>query len=133
MVQLENYLNNVFASVVCVIHIIIIILILYIPIFSNSNYFIFVCSVLLPFIELHWIFNNNVCCLTEIEKKIRGIDDNESFINKIISPIYNFPKNKSFNFIYYIIINFLISICICKLINKYKNNEINNFWDLYIV
>lgn len=133
MEQLENYFNNVFASIVCVIHIIIIILILYIPIFSNSNYFIFVCAIFLPFLELHWLFNNNVCCLTEIEKKIRGIDDKQSFINKIISPIYSFPNDKSFNFIYYILINFLISICICKLINKYHNKEINNFWDLYII
>ena len=132
MEQFGNYINNVFASLVCIVHIIIFILILYIPIFSNSNYFIFFCAVFLPFLELHWIFNNDICCLTELEKKIRGINNNESFINKLLSPIYKFPNNNnSLSDISYFVINILICICFIKLYDKYKNEEIKEFWDLY--
>ena len=134
MEQIEKYLNNVFASIILIIHIIIIILILYIPIFSNSNYFLFFCALFLPFLELHWLFNNDVCCLTEFEKKIRGVDNNESVINKILSPIYKFPNNnKSLNEISYFIINILICICLCKLYDKYKKGEIKDFLDFYII
>ena len=134
MEQIEKYLNNVFASIILIIHIIIIILILYIFIFSNSNYFLFFCALFLPFLELHWLFNNDVCCLTEFEKKIRGVDNNESVINKILSPIYKFPNNNnSLNEISYFIINILICICLCKLYDKYKKGKIKNFLDFYII
>lgn len=134
MEQLEKYLNNLFAQIVFIIHLIILIFILYIPIFSNSNYFLFICAVFLPFLELHWLFNNDVCCLTELEKKLRGVDNNDSFINKLLSPIYKFPNNnKSLNDLSYFVINILICICFIKLYNKYKDGQINNFWDLYVI
>jgi hypothetical protein len=40
-------------------------------------------------IMLHWLTNNNVCALTEIERRLRGCQDtHETFIGSIINPIY---------------------------------------------
>ena len=131
---MEDLFNNVLISVICIIHIIIFILILSIPILSNSNYFLFFYIMTVPFIELHWLANNNTCCLTEIEKKIRGIDDEESFINRILSPIYTFPNNnQTYSDISYIAINILIAIAISKMINKIQTGEVSCFCDLYYV
>lgn len=131
--KLKQYFANVLASVICIIHIIIFCLIFIIP-FTNSNYLLFSYILIVPFIEMHWIMNNDICCLTEAEKLLRGVKDNDCFTNKILSPIYKFPNNnESLSMISYFTINILICIVICKLINKYKTGEIREFNDLYVV
>ena len=113
--KLKQYFANVLASVICIIHIIIFCLIFIIP-FTNSNYLLFSYILIVPFIEMHWVMNN------------------ECFTNKILSPIYKFPNNnESLSMISYFTINILICIVICKLINKYKTGEIREFNDLYVM
>lgn len=125
------YFNDVLASFICVIHIIIFILIIIVP-FTNSNYLLFCYITFVPFIELHWIFNNDICCLTEAEKYLRGVKDNECFTNKILSPIYKFPNNnQAVSVLSYCVINILISIAVSKLVYKYETGEINSIMDLY--
>jgi len=42
-----------------------------------------------PFLMLHWILNDDTCALTALECKLRGLEDcSESFVHKIVSPIY---------------------------------------------
>lgn len=48
-------------------------------------------SIIIPFLFFHW-YTNDTCLLTEIEKKITGKHDNETFIGKILKPIYNISK-----------------------------------------
>lgn len=37
---------------------------------------------------LHWYLANDACFLTLVEKSIRGVNDNQSFIHSIVSPVY---------------------------------------------
>ena len=77
-----------------IIHLIVILIILIIP-FSGSNYYLFSYIILVPFIILHWVLNNNSCCLTLMEQRVREritgepVDRNETYMHKM----YNIDKN----------------------------------------
>ena len=46
---------------------------------------------LVPFIMLHWLTNQTVCALTEMEKFLRGTsDDEQTFFGKVVGPVYSF-------------------------------------------
>ena len=83
-------------------------------------------------IQMHWLLNDDTCALTELEKFIRkDKDKSKCFTQKLFGPIYNFNNNKKYSAFSYILLNILLSICISKLVSKYENGEINDFWDLY--
>ena len=48
---------------------------------------------------LHWLLNNNTCCLTVLEKYIRQktvstkINEEDCFTYQLVAPIYDFSKN----------------------------------------
>lgn len=43
----------------------------------------------IPFIQLHWITNNDTCALTVAECTLRGVKPDKSFFHRLVSPIYN--------------------------------------------
>jgi len=128
---MNNYLEELISSIICLIHILIILCIFIIP-FLNSNYLLFLYCLIIPMIQMHWLLNDDTCALTELEKFIRkDKDKSKCFTQKLFGPIYNFNNNKKYSAFSYILLNILLSICISKLVNKYENGEINEFWDLY--
>ena len=38
---------------------------------------------------LHWFTMNDTCVLTLIESKLRGKRDNQTFIGRLVKPVYN--------------------------------------------
>ena len=76
-----------------IIHILVILFIFLTPLFE-SEYMLTLHMVLIPFIMLHWLTNQTVCALTEIEKMIRGgVSDESTFFGQLVTPIY---KSESF-------------------------------------
>ena len=54
--------------------------------------------VIVPFIMLHWITNQSVCALTELEKFLSGKTcDDDTFIGQIVGPVYKFKTYKEEN------------------------------------
>jgi hypothetical protein len=48
-------------------------------------------AVVVPFLMLHWITNQSVCALTEMEKYLRGkTNDDETFFGQVVGPVYKF-------------------------------------------
>jgi hypothetical protein len=39
--------------------------------FIDSNYFLFLHLMIVPFVMFHWVLNDNTCVLTIIERKLR--------------------------------------------------------------
>jgi hypothetical protein len=57
--------------------------------FSGIDEFVLMHAVICPFLMLHWVMNADGCVLTLMEKHLRGLEsDDESFIHKIVAPIY---------------------------------------------
>jgi hypothetical protein len=95
---MQSYVLNI----ITVLHVMFIIFVVSIP-FTNSNYFLTVHAILIPFLMLHWITQDNSCVLTLVERyvryKINGgkVDEDEEencFTCKLIEPIYSVNQGK---------------------------------------
>lgn len=133
-----NIIEEIKLKIILICHLIIVLFVVLTP-FFNSNYLLFMHSIIVPFIMFHWVTNNDMCALTLMEKEIRkrlNKDSNgdDCFTCKIIEPVYNFKNNNNSKekFIYGSTI-FLWIVSISKLYIKYKNKQINTFSDLFIL
>lgn len=131
--------NTITLYFVTTIHIIVIMLVLLIP-FTDSNYLLTLYVIFIPFMVLHWILNDNTCCLTVMEKTIKeqitgkNVDKNDCITYKLISPIYDFNKNhKEFETFTYSLTFILWLTASYKLYDKYSNNEITSFESLITI
>ena len=79
-------------QVIKILHLLLILWIVFVPFLNinNKSYLkmIETHSYVIPFLLFHW-YTNDTCLLTEIEKKLTGKSENETFIGRIIKPIYN--------------------------------------------
>lgn len=136
-----NVMDKMVANTVWFTHIIIIIMILTIPL-TNSNYFLFLHAITIPFIMFHWILGDNTCALTIVERGIRGIkkeEDNKDKLNdidncftcRLIEPVYDFHKNhKAYSKLTWLIVIVMWLLTIYKLNAKYVSGDIATFSDL---
>lgn len=122
---------------ISLLHILFVLFVVGVP-FLNSNYFLLLHAILVPFVMLHWVLNNNTCALTVLEKKLRqsitGKDDvqDECITCKLIEPVYDFKNNyKTYSAIIYIATTILWLISVSKLVYKYKSGKIKNMTDLF--
>jgi hypothetical protein len=128
-------INNSIANLISALHLILIILIISLP-FSNTPLFLFLHCVFIPFIIFHWLVHDDTCVLTIIEKKLRGITNNDDvkkkcYTQQLLSPIFNFANNyNDFSKFTYISIIILLSISFSKLIYMCKSKQINNIYGL---
>lgn len=58
------------------------------PIFAPESY-LYLYIIIGPFLYLHWATNNDVCALTVMEQLLTGKKSYETYIGRIIKPIYN--------------------------------------------
>ena len=80
--------NDINKSIINIIHILFVIFVLYTP-FSGIKKWLEFHYILVPFLFLHWVTNNNTCFLTNIECIITGEKDTKkTFVGKIVEPIY---------------------------------------------
>ena len=130
-------IDTILLYIIVIVHTLIVMFFLLVPFFGN-NYMLLMHVVFLPFIVLHWLFNNNTCILSTIEIYIRqrlGMDDdkNKCFTCKLINPIYDFVSdyNQWSNIIYTVtLILWLISVY--KLLHAYSIGKIQKFDDLLL-
>ena len=80
------------ADTIQLIHILVRIFIVATP-FLGGDYLLSLHFIIIPFIMLHWITNQTVCALTELERIARGCESGDTFFGRIMDPIY---KNESF-------------------------------------
>jgi hypothetical protein len=134
-----SLINDSIIILISVLHILIILFVLLIP-FSDNDALMFLHVLIVPFIIIHWISNNNNCCLSIAEKYIRKISHGtksstkDTFIYKFISPIYDFNKNhESYSAFIYIVTVLLWSISIINLGRNINSGKITNYVDLFNV
>lgn len=132
-------MDSLILHTITLLHIIFLIFIIITP-FSNSNYFLLVHSIIVPFLLLHWITNNNTCALTAIERFYRRkkyknkYKDEDCFTCRLIEPIYDLNKSENLSniFLYAITIS-LGTYSSFKLYKKYKSGKINNIKDFFLM
>lgn len=131
-----SIINESILWLITVLHALVILFVLSAP-FSDSNYLLIMHLIIVPFILLHWVVNNNTCSLTVAEHFIRekttgdNTDKEDCFTYKFIAPIYDFNKNNnSYSSFTYILTIGLWLITVYNLLRKYKAGEINSFADI---
>jgi len=130
-------MNELFLQIIVFLHIMYILFIILAP-FSNIKYILVLHVIIVPFMMMHWLTNNNMCALTLAEKHIRQqlygtSDSDDCFTCRLIEPVYDFTNNKGSMIIFIYLVTLLLwFISLYKLYNKYHTGEIQSFYDLFI-
>lgn len=129
-------INEALLYVIIILHFILVLFIVLTPFFGN-NYFMMLHSIVVPFIILHWVLNDNNCSLTLMEKELRKSiygtepDPNECFTYNLIAPVYDFKKNNvEFQEIIYTVTITLWLISIYRLYDNWSNGKLSRIEDL---
>jgi len=77
------------ADIIKILHAAFVILNVVAP-FSDSQDLLRYHVVVMPFLYLHWITNDDTCALTLLETHLRGCPNRESFFHNLVSPVYKF-------------------------------------------
>ena len=134
-----SFINDSLIMFINILHVLVILFVVCAP-FSDSNYLLLMHITVIPFIILHWILNNNTCCLTVAERVISAttndnkIDDRDCFTYQFIAPIYDFNKNYDdhSNFIYiFTVALWLISVY--NYSNKLCTGKITQFHHAFTI
>jgi len=80
-------------NIIFFIHLVFLIFILVVP-FTNDRRNLEFYSLLIPFIFYHWSVNDDTCALTQAEMAITGQKKEETFMGRVVGPIYKMPENE---------------------------------------
>lgn len=131
-------MKEIILKVISLLHVIFVLFVVITP-FINSNYFLLLHFITVPFVIMHWLCNDNTCALTIAERKLRKeiygkVDEDDCITCRLIEPVYDFRKNYSgFTVIIYAITIGLWLITATRLGMKYHDGRISNFRDLFII
>ncbi len=50
-------------------------------------------SMVIPFIFYHWSVNDDTCALTQAEMYVTGRDKDQTFMGRVVGPIYKMEEN----------------------------------------
>lgn len=114
---------NVFlANCISFFHVLIILFVLLAP-FSNIPYILFLHIMFCITLVIHWYLNSNVCALSILESKFRGLDSHaDGFIHKFVAPMYDVSETNWSNFCWMVTL-VLMSVSSYKLYHSEKLKE----------
>ncbi len=138
MYKNKYMMDQLLLLLVTLIHFMVVFFVVLTPFFGN-NYVLLVHSIIVPFIMLHWVYNDDSCFLTTVELSLKRrmtgkpVDKNDCLTCRIMSPIYNVTtQHKEYSNSIYLITMLLWAISIGKLFMKYKGGEIKGMSDLVV-
>lgn len=130
-------MDKLLLMLVTVIHLLVVLFVTLTP-FYGDNYVLLIHSVIVPFMMMHWIYNDDSCFLTTVElhlrQKIYGTATKGDCITcKVISPIYDITNEYSeYSTFIYVVTSILLMVSIGKLYMKYRCGEIKQITDLIV-
>lgn len=130
-------MNFFILKLITMVHLLFVIFVVVAPM-TNSNYLMMLHSAFLPFLIVHWIFNDSTCAITMAErylrKKLYGHDyeDDECITCRIVEPVYDFRNNyEQHTKIIYSITMILWAVSFSRLCCKYSEGNISSWQDLF--
>lgn len=100
-------------NIIFLLHTIFLLAILIIP-FTNNRENLEFYSLLIPFLFFHWSVNDDTCALTQLEMSMTGQKKEETFMGRLVGPIYKMPDDdinkftKSIFFVLWAIVQYRI-------------------------
>ncbi len=80
-------------NIIFLIHLIFLLWILIIP-FTNDRRHLEFYSITIPFLFFHWSVNDDTCALTQAEMYMTGQNKDQTFMHRLVSPIYKMDDNE---------------------------------------
>ena len=129
-------MNELLLQFIILLHILFILFDVVAP-FTNYTFLLLIHAVIVPFMMLHWVTNNNICALTVMEQHIRGqlygeenATKDDCFTCKLIEPVYDFTNDKGSLTLYiYLVTLALWFVTLYKLYWKYVNGNFTSLFD----
>jgi hypothetical protein len=85
---------NIAANIIAILHLFVILFVTTVPFATDNPFILMYYCFIVFFIMLHWHYNNDTCVLTLMEAKLRGKKDNDTFMGRLIKPIYNISSKE---------------------------------------
>jgi len=79
-------------NIIFLLHTIFLLAILIIP-FTNNRENLEFYSLLIPFLFFHWSVNDDTSALTQLEMSMTGQKKEETFMGRLVGPIYKMPDD----------------------------------------
>lgn len=79
-------------NIIFLIHLVFLFWILVTP-FMNDRRQLEFYSMIIPFIFYHWSVNDDTCALTQVEMYMTGKHKDETFMGRLVGPIYKMEEN----------------------------------------
>jgi hypothetical protein len=79
-------------NIIFLIHLVFLFWILLVP-FTNDRRQLEFYSMVIPFIFYHWSVNDDTCALTQAEMYVTGREKDETFMGRVVGPIYKMEEN----------------------------------------
>src|SRR5210317_2276521 len=79
-------------NIIFLLHTLFLLAILIVP-FTNNKRNLEFYSIIIPFIFYHWSVNDDTCALTQAEMMVTGQQKEETFMHRVVSPIYKMEDN----------------------------------------
>lgn len=76
------------ANIIAFLHLILVILVVSTPFLTNDTYILLFYCFMVFSIMFHWITNSDACILTLLEAKLRNKKSTQTFMSRLISPVY---------------------------------------------
>jgi len=80
-------------NIIFFMHVIFLLAILIVP-FTNNQKNLEFYSMLIPFLFYHWSVNDDTCALTQAEMFMTGKHKDETFMGRLVGPIYKMEDNE---------------------------------------
>ncbi len=80
-------MNALLATLVWALHVAFVVWAVAAP-FTNSAAMLVLHLITMPFLWLHWLVNDDTCALTLLERRLRGVECDDSFFHRLVSPVY---------------------------------------------
>ena len=80
---------NIPANIISFLHLLVVLFVINVPLLTDNPFILMYYCFIVFFIMIHWHYNNDTCILTVIESNLRGKKHNDTFMGKLIKPIYS--------------------------------------------
>lgn len=83
---------EILANIIAFLHLLFVIFVVVTPFLTNDTLILlFYCFIVFS-VMFHWITNNHGCVLTLIESKLRNKQPTQTFMGRLISPVYKISR-----------------------------------------
>lgn len=79
------------ATLVSWVHHLLVLFMVYVPLYVMDPQWLLIHSVVGVSLLVHWYFNDNMCCLTQLEAWLRGVDLHETGAHAVASRVFERP------------------------------------------